>query len=137
MMKVGFTGTRNGCTIEQLEALRELFNLYEIEEGHHGDCIGADNDFHTIAREYGARIVIHPPNNKTYRAYCQGDESWSERPYLVRNKDVVREGEDLLLACPDGFAERQRSGTWSTVRFARSIKRRYMIIYPDGGIENG
>ena len=136
-MEVGFTGTRNGCTIEQIEALREFFDLNEIEEGHHGDCIAADNDFHTIAREYETRIVIHPPNNKTYRAYCQGDESWSERPYLVRNKDVVREGEDLLLACPNGFTERRRSGTWSTVRFARSIGRKYKIIYPDGGIENG
>jgi len=59
MIKVGFTGSRKGCTTAQLGALRDFFDLNEFEEGPHGDCIGADNDFHTIAKEYGTKIIIH------------------------------------------------------------------------------
>ncbi len=50
-MKVGFTGTRKGMTEFQKTEVRRLLTEYmhgRDMEAHHGDCIGADTDFHNI-----------------------------------------------------------------------------------------
>jgi len=46
---------------------------------------------------------------------------------------IVRETE-LLIAAPAEFSEQHRSGTWSTVRYARRLGRPVQIIGPDGRI---
>jgi hypothetical protein len=55
------------------------------------------------------------------------------KPYLSRNKDIVLETE-LLIATPGEEEEQIRSGTWSTVRYARSLKRMINIVLPDGRV---
>lgn len=55
------------------------------------------------------------------------------RPPLERNRTIVDECE-VLVACPAG-PEVTRSGTWSTIRYARRIGRPVVIIYPDGSVE--
>jgi predicted Rossmann fold nucleotide-binding protein DprA/Smf involved in DNA uptake len=49
----------------------------------------------------------------------------------VRNKVIVRETE-ILIAVPAETMEQHRSGTWSTVRYARKLERAVCIIRPDG-----
>ena len=44
-----------------------------------------------------------------------------------------RDETDMLVACPKG-PEEVRSGTWSTVRFARKRGKRIVIIMPDGTV---
>jgi hypothetical protein len=56
-----------------------------------------------------------------------------ERTYLERNKDIVRESASLIAA-PLQAEEQQRSGTWSTVRFARKIGKPVFLILPDGTV---
>jgi hypothetical protein len=120
-MKIGFTGTRNGMTYRQKTALRTI--LWSIggegNEFHHGDCIGADAEADRIARGPGMHIVIHPPTDSKARAYCglDGDTVNPEFPYLERNRRIV-DSTSLLIAAPEG-PESVRSGTWSTVRYAR------------------
>ena len=40
-------------------------------------------------------------------------------PYLERNKNIVN-AVDFIIAAPDG-PEKVRSGTWSTVRYAKKV----------------
>jgi hypothetical protein len=56
-----------------------------------------------------------------------------ERPYLDRNKDIVRETASLIAA-PAEPEEQLRSGTWSTVRFARKQGKPVFLILPDGTV---
>jgi hypothetical protein len=57
-------------------------------------------------------------------------------PYLARNKVIVHHTE-MMVAAPNGRVERLRSGTWSTVRFAKEkMKRIVWLFYPDGTIDS-
>lgn len=134
-MIIGITGSRDGCTQKQRVTLRTM--LLECTELHHGDCIGVDEDAHIIAFNMRPkpRIVIHPPLEGALRAYCKGDEVLFEHDYITRNHHIVDACEHLL-ACPASFIEKQRSGTWATIRYARSINKRRSIIYPDGVIRS-
>lgn len=132
-MKIGFTGTRNGLTKYQLNKLRSVLSEQNIEQFHHGDCIGADKEAHNIIRELDKNItiIIHPPLYNSKRAYCSGDEVRPRLDYLDRNKQIVDETE-LLIACPETMFEITRSGTWSTVRHASMRNRDLIIIRPIG-----
>ena len=51
------------------------------------------------------------------------------RDYLDRNKDIVNNC-DLLIAAPKENTEVLRSGTWSTVRYAKQLGVTVVIIEP-------
>ena len=141
-MKVGFTGTHLEMTSLQLQAFEELIEQWNITEFHHGDCVGADYEAHeSVFGLSTCAIVIHPPLNNKARAFCAGSAEHDvsvlpARPYLDRNKDIVNQT-DRLIACPNGIKEEVRSGTWSTVRFARKRGKPVTIIFPDGNVEQG
>lgn len=138
MVRYGFTGTQRGMTAAQQAAVRAL--LAEAPgaapECHHGDCIGADADFHRIAVDLGCRVVVHPPDSPAKRAWCTGHEVRPEAPYLVRNHAIVDEV-DVLVATPGEEAERLRSGTWATVRYARKRGVPVLRLRPDGTLVDG
>jgi hypothetical protein len=130
-MRIGFTGTRLGMTAAQRKRFLDLFGDVEGEL-HHGDAVGADAAAHGLALELGLSVIIHPPEIDSQRAWCEDASFVHEpRPYLVRNRDIVRDT-DCLVAAPAGRAEELRSGTWATVRFARRLRRPIWIIYPNG-----
>lgn len=138
---VGFTGTRQGMTAAQKETLqREFLSLdYSLDEWwfHHGDCVGSDEQADRIARAHGAKIWMHPPKNPVYRAYigldARKDKIVPELPYIERNKKIV-ECAQRMIATPDG-AEKIRSGTWSTIRYAKRLNKDLVVIMPDGSID--
>lgn len=126
---VGFSGSAEGMTVEQENWLRRMLrNLYSkgFAEFHHGDCIGSDKQAHSIAKEMGYAIIIHPPLDAKARAYCEGDYMWPEKDYLQRNHDIALQS-NLLLATPKTSSEVLRSGTWSTIRYARKIGVKVMV----------
>lgn len=138
-MKVGFTGSsQKALSPLQAQFLINYAQVAQIEEFHHGDCIGADAEAHDIFHMAGIPIMIHPPENPAKRAfkltpgYTGGLQNGllPPKPYLKRNRDIVM-ATDVLIACPAG-PEILHSGTWSTVRFARSLGRRIFIIMPEG-----
>jgi hypothetical protein len=131
VVRIGFTGTREGMTPAQERALRDFLASRPGAVLHHGDCIGADAQAHDVAVELGCVVVIHPPAVGTLRAFKPSSDVRKPRPYLDRNKDIVRETK-LLIAMPAEFTEQHRSGTWSTVRYARRLGRPVRIILPDG-----
>lgn len=134
-MRVGFTGTQKGTTPEQRQELRQFLYSRSVDEFHHGDCIGADAEAHAIVRDYRAsiRIIIHPPTNKTRVANRTADEWRVSLPYLERNKAIV-DACDVLVAMPFETVEKIRSGTWSTIRYARKQDKPIYIILPDGRV---
>jgi hypothetical protein len=133
-MRVGFTGTQNGCTMRQKEALRKLVQSLPIEELHHGDCIGADAQVHTMLPR--DKVHIHPAIvDSSKRAFCKGAVSYPPAPPLDRNKHIV-DSTEMLIACPKA-SEELRSGTWSTVRYARKCGRPIKVVWPDGRVTDG
>jgi len=131
-MKIGMTGSKTGMNDLQKKLFAEFVTLNSVVELHHGDCVGADADAHNIAVACGVKIVIHPPVDSKLRAFCSEAIELPVKPYLARNKDIVNAGE-LLVAFPNSRTETLRSGTWSTVRYARKIGKQVVIFYPDGG----
>ena len=132
---VGFSGTRGGLTSRQWQALDDFLGWHDPKLGRHGDCIGADEEFHELCLTSGIPVVIHPPSNPRYRARCEGAEHiLPEREYLARNDDILH-GSDLIVACPRGYEEVKRgSGTWSMIRHARREHKELYIIYPMGEV---
>ena len=123
-------------TNEQKESFLSFLknDVKKVDYFHHGDCEGADEQAHTIVSEnFLSTIVIHPPNKPIYRAYCESDYQLEPKPYILRNHTIV-DSCDTLIACPNG-EEKKRSGTWSTVRYARKYNKKIIIINPDGKIE--
>jgi hypothetical protein len=138
-VNVGFTGSRAGLTAEQ--GLTVTAMLLALGPGffHFGDCKGADDRAARIAYELGWWVVAHPgPAGKDAgRWRTLGSQPrvsvLDERPFLERNELIAIAGDFLLIACPSGLeAEQRRSGTWATVRDARKLERRIVLVQPDG-----
>ncbi len=137
--RIGFTGSRKGLTTDQQEALRqqlrELLEEHREEEieGHHGDAIGADAQFHALCQELSVPVVIHPSRNQSERAFCPGAKvTHPAREFRDQSEAIVNVCQ-VLIAAPDGFKERVRgSGTWMTVRAARRAEKTIVFCYPDG-----
>lgn len=136
-MKLGFTGTREGMTDEQRGRVVDFLRQHRPSEQHHGDCIGADAEFHELTHavlKSDARIIIHPPSNPRLRAYRMVRTALDMRkaaPYLVRNRRIVDET-DHLIAAPK--SDDEAGGTWFTIKYARKQGKPITIIYPDGSV---
>lgn len=134
-MKVGFTGTQDGMTLLQAQSVYDEVMMLDPSEAHHGMCVGADEEFDDLlGRTYVPRVHGHPPTNTTKMAEgLSCDVLSAPKPYLDRNRDVVDET-DHLIAAPRRMEEEHRSGTWSTVRYARTLRRPIAICWPDGTV---
>lgn len=140
-LHIGFSGSSKPLPKEQRLALAltmEMIETHHTNRGiilHHGDCIHADTHAHAVAHILRWRVIIHPPAMANKRAFCETLYKTLEvrqpKPYLTRNHDIVNES-SLLIACPRMIAESLRSGTWSTVRYARLLGRRVIIVRSDG-----
>lgn len=121
---------------QRMRVMLEVERFAEPEHmaatGHHGDCEGADEEFHgvmeSLANPY---VIVHPPADDKHRAWCVGDETRKPLPYAQRNAAIVAES-DLMIAAPAEHEEQRRGGTWMTVRIARRQKKPLVIVYPDG-----
>ena len=142
-MRVGFTGTQRGINVAQFYQVYQLLAALNlgpkgpITQFRHGDCIGADAEAHNLVRLNFKDVVIvgHPPTNPSKRAFCKVDIEMSSFDYLVRNRMIVNNC-DVLVATPGEMTEQLRSGTWSTIRYARKrlLPRSIYVVYPDGEI---
>ncbi len=135
-MHVGFTGTQRGMTSEQRRKVTSLLVDLGATHFHHGDCIGADDEAHDIARGLGLLVYLHPPEISVKRAFCRirnNEMSFQVAPYLERNRHIVNTTA-ALIATPGETEEQLRSGTWSTVRYARKLRRPVYVVFPDGSV---
>lgn len=130
-MKLGMTGNRNGMNENTKNKLIEFIKNNKIDEVHHGDCVGADKNFHDICSSNNIKIIIHPPINNKLRAFSKSDNILQPVGYLQRNKNIV-DSTDMLIGFPNDKQETLHSGTWSTIRYARKNKKKIHIIFPNG-----
>jgi hypothetical protein len=103
---------------------------------HHGDCIGADAEFHELCLAHpGAKILVHPGplHDRARQAGCVGLERRESMPHMQRNANIVL-ASTVMIAAPWEDSERVHGGTWGTVRMARVAKRPLMIAYPSGSV---
>lgn len=139
MTKLGFTGTQFGMTNIQAQIVFDEMMFYgqvpedAVTEAHHGMCVGADKDFHELLGYMPKSLLVHghPPINTSKMAkglIC--DVMHAPLEYLARNRAIV-DAVDTLFAAPKGDEE-LRSGTWSTVRYARRKGINIRIVMPDG-----
>ncbi len=135
-MRVGFTGTRAGMTGPQFAAF-----VMSLPAGmtlfRHGCCIGADEEAALHVADMVPIIAVfgHPSDmpamtSEDALAAC-ADTATPERP-IHRNRHIV-DGSDMLIASPSG-PETMRSGTWSTIRYARKMGKPITICWPNGAV---
>lgn len=128
-MKIGFTGTRRAVlSFDQKEALAEYLSSHRVTEFHHGDCVGSDSSAHDLvkAQFFNVTIVVHPPKDEKYRAFCDGHRVLPSRDYIARNHDIV-DACDVLVAAP-AKKENPRSGTLATIRYAKSAGKPVILL---------
>lgn len=133
-MTIGFTGTR---TIEKIPLNRlldidKLIVGYKIDYGDqlkviHGCAFGADSYFHDICIHKSIPIIGRPTYNRNSNLSDFEYLHLPEAP-LTRNKKIVEDC-DILIALPiDKDVEELRSGTWATIRHARKLNKKIIII---------
>ncbi|HSQ32916.1 MAG TPA: hypothetical protein VLN49_23830 [Gemmatimonadaceae bacterium] len=139
-LRIGFTGSRHGLSQRQRAEVERLLRETAPAELHHGGCVGADAEAHDLALALGVpSIVVHRSVVLGLTADIQQDSERSvvtllePRKPLKRNRDIAR-AVDLLIAAPATIEEIERSGTWSTVRFARRClpNVRVIVVPPSG-----
>lgn len=134
MIKMGFTGTRNGMTDKQKKELKKLIMGKDVREFHHGMCIGSDEQAHSVvfSQKPKVKIVGHPPKATSTMAALPCSKVLAADTYSKRNKSIV-DSADYLIATPDA-KERAGSGTWKTIRYARKKGKRIYIIHKNGRV---
>lgn len=142
-MKTGFTGTRRGMSPKQEVAVTALLIKLNPTEVHHGDCIGADEDFAAISHchcEPRPKIVAHPGkianggDNELRANSPYNDEVRETKTHFARNREIVDES-DAVIATPFESERQPTGGTWYTVGYAKKKKKRLYIVWPSGTIE--
>jgi hypothetical protein len=119
-------------TAKQKKVVAEIIKMKSPIFVVHGDCEGADTDFHNICLPLFP-IRIRPCNHKS-RAWNDGaSDVMNVKSPLERNKDIVRDS-NLLVAAPPTSEEIKRSGTWHTIRHARKMNVPKVIVWPDGSL---
>lgn len=131
---IGITGTRKGWTDNQrAEVCMYLSKWEDVEPGrlfHHGDCVGVDAEAHEAATNLGYVTVSHPPQDSRLRAWCEADVTMPPKPYMDRNRDIVK-AVSVLIVVPEGTeADHPRSGTWATYRMAVRTGVETVVIMP-------
>ena len=133
---IGFTGTKRGLTNFQRNEIYRLLVELKATEFHHGDCVGADLIAHKIALSLHIPIVVHPPEDSSFRAYSSYiitplDLVTTLDPddYILRNHAIV-DASDIMLAAPRTNKLEIRSGTWATIRYDRRFGNVLYMIYP-------
>lgn len=123
-----------GAQIETVFAILSAIGQDERpHEFHQGDCLGSDAQAFNLSRAAQFVTVSHPPLDPVYRAWTPATHVYHPRPYLERNRVIV-DMTETLLAAPHAAVEEIRSGTWSTVRYARRWGKGVTIVSPDGSV---
>lgn len=141
--EVGFTGTRSGMNPRQLdeltEYLKDLLEDFPSVVFHHGGCVGADAQAHAIVKALGIPVMVHPASTvaKKWKANLEKPYfAYEPKPPLERNHDIV-DLCDVLIAAPRTCDEEPRSGTWSTVRYARRTEVHIYYLFPKDPLISG
>lgn len=141
MTTIAFSGTRKGMTALQTAKVLELLEDFPANSVFlHGMCVGADAEFHRLVRRVslqrmaGFRIEMYPCDLRGWQAKgLVADYKHPEMKSLVRNRKMV-DLASVLIATPFSNEEIMRSGTWSTIRYAKHTGKQLYLVNPDGRV---
>lgn len=134
-LSIGFTGTRQGMSEEQLQTVDFLITKLATKATnfHHGGCIGSDIQAAKIAQRIGLHIICHPSTfERTWGEPIYSEIRKPDDP-LRRNITIVAES-TWVIAAPLELREQSRGGTWQTIRRAWHVKKPLWIVYRDGSL---
>lgn len=142
---IGFTGTRHGMSPPQLAVTTEIVQSLVAGHvatiggrwiAHHGDCVGADSQFHDIVRPLvGSFVVAHPAAvARQWQANRDADVVRARMLPTARNIVIVAES-TIVVATPYEDVEQPRGGTWSTIRMERAADRPLAIVLRNGDVQ--
>lgn len=141
MIHIGFTGTRHGMTDLQKRSVENGLRTFLFRFGplmaHHGDCVGADEDFHEICRRLEIAVHLHPPAEDRWRAFVSVyDAIEPVKPFAMRNMAIVQASR-YMLATPKSLPAEPRGqgGTWQTVRIAQRLEKPTIIVFANAATE--
>lgn len=137
MTIIGFTGAREGMKKSSKALIKDFIIKGNYIEFHHGDCVGADEQFHLLVDSLNIKdavIHIHPPiTSRGYKANCASKLNRTkillhdEKSFLHRNRDIVNSS-DLIIATPKSLSMKHLGGTWWTVNYALEKHKEIMIL---------
>jgi hypothetical protein len=134
-MKISVTATRIGLTTKQSKAAVMLLRKLKPDILIHGAANGGDSELHDLAKLMGINVEVYPAvgvaSNVNNLHYVDGDVIHFPAAPLVRNKTMI-DAASITLAFPGEMYEVLRSGTWASIRYARSKGTTLYIIYPNG-----
>lgn len=137
-MIVGFTGTRDGPLEAQHKRLQWLLGFLPLELFVHGAGGHSDALVHAfVERRFpSCRFELFPSSQHPMASYVMWPNSRTivhpEMPPLDRNR-LITQWVHGLIATPKSDTE-DRSGTWTTIRYAREIGLPTYIIRGNGSI---
>jgi hypothetical protein len=119
-----------------LDAVLECLGEFGRVTLHHGDCVGADEEAHRLARRRGARVEVHPGRGMTssylvpdLRARCEGDVVHPVLTHFHRNRRIV-DLSDVVVAAPREAVRQHRGGTWYTISYAEQRGKTLAVLSP-------
>lgn len=136
---MAFTATRKGITVGQIASAREIAEAEMPTTFLHGCAEGGDRQLHGVATP-GRRELC--PSRKDQFKWAMDNKADGDSirdipvgktPEIRRNREMVDRC-CVLVACPETETEVVRSGTWATVRYARSKGKRLAVISPNGDV---
>lgn len=142
-MILGFTGTRNGMTAAQRATVDCLLIFrFNLTEAHHGDCLGADDEFANLCHALTPRPKIYARPGFSAKGYANdlrannphADVTHPEKTHFARNRDIV-DVCDVLLVVPVASIPQTSGGTWYSFGYAKKKKKPIVVVWPDGTVE--
>jgi hypothetical protein len=142
---VTFTGTKAGMSSAQLQTFHDVLkDAGYVALFRHGACVGADRQAHNAAWGHVSVIDMWPSNvtqdmwaKHVKQHYDRNTPTiFSIQPIhlpLTRNRLMLIDS-GLLIATPRETEEVIRSGTWTTIRYARKMKVPIVRIHANGEI---
>ena len=138
---VGFTGTSGIMTGIQETILRDILESAIVGKGivvFHGGCIGVDRFVHNLCLRHGVLVEVFPSSKHDHWVTPPATYAWGRvhepAPPLKRNR-IIAERTVGLVAVPATETEVLRSGTWSTVRYARKVNKPVVLLLPSGAVK--
>ena len=153
---IGFTGTREEMTEIQYRTVLGLVLSSHIHyetyiRGAHGDCLGADVQFHEICAYVGIPIIIRPPIIDSWRAWLgtekavRTEEEFDGLPEIekiydpddpfCRNRRIISDS-GVVIAAPRAGYSVEPGMTWQTIRQIRRMRPQtpVFIVSPAGEV---
>jgi len=105
----------------------------KLELGIHGGCVGADMEFHLLAKAWCDKVHVYPghfannPDNISFRGnYGDADFIKESETHFKRNRAIVNNS-DVIIATP--YDNNKKGGTWYTINYAKKKGKPVIILW--------